>query len=170
MPANSRLPCRSGCRSSPAQTEVIYRTNDGRPWGILMLITKLRSRECRELLTRTGFGRLACSCNDRPYIVPIYFCLDAIACTDFPLRDRKFCGCARTADMRGERRNPRPRRLAERRHSRALRGNLCGPDGAEAREHVRSLLKNAHAGGKAATRPRKFAGGRKAPSSFITAF
>ena len=47
-----------------------------------MLITKMRSKECREFLTRLGFGRLACSCNDRPYIVPIYFCFDA---------DRLYC-------------------------------------------------------------------------------
>jgi uncharacterized protein len=42
-----------------------------------MVITKLRTKESRELLMRLGFGRLACSCNDRPYIVPIYFCFDS---------------------------------------------------------------------------------------------
>jgi uncharacterized protein len=42
-----------------------------------MLITKMRNRECRELLTRLGFGRLACVSNNRPYIVPIYFSYDA---------------------------------------------------------------------------------------------
>ncbi len=42
-----------------------------------MLITRLRNRECRELLTRLGFGRLACVSNNRPYIVPIYFSYDA---------------------------------------------------------------------------------------------
>ncbi len=47
-----------------------------------MLITKMRTRECRELLARLGFGRLACSCDDRPYIVPIYFSFDA---------DRLYC-------------------------------------------------------------------------------
>jgi nitroimidazol reductase NimA-like FMN-containing flavoprotein (pyridoxamine 5'-phosphate oxidase superfamily) len=41
-----------------------------------MLITKLRTRECRQLLTRLGFGRLGCSSNNRPYIVPIYFAYD----------------------------------------------------------------------------------------------
>src|ERR1700691_6659938 len=41
-----------------------------------MLITKIRSRECRELLIRLGYGILGCSSNDRPYIVPIYFALD----------------------------------------------------------------------------------------------
>jgi uncharacterized protein len=41
-----------------------------------MIITKIRSRECREILTRLGYGRLACSSNNRPYIVPIYFVFD----------------------------------------------------------------------------------------------
>jgi nitroimidazol reductase NimA-like FMN-containing flavoprotein (pyridoxamine 5'-phosphate oxidase superfamily) len=47
-----------------------------------MLITKIRSRECREILTRLSYGRLACSCNNRPYIVPIYFAFET---------DRLFC-------------------------------------------------------------------------------
>src|SRR5271170_5853259 len=42
-----------------------------------MLITKMRSRECREMLTRLGYGRLACASNNRPYIVPLYFSYDA---------------------------------------------------------------------------------------------
>jgi nitroimidazol reductase NimA-like FMN-containing flavoprotein (pyridoxamine 5'-phosphate oxidase superfamily) len=42
-----------------------------------MLITKLRSGECRKLLARVGFGRLACVSNNRPYIVPIYFSYEA---------------------------------------------------------------------------------------------
>jgi nitroimidazol reductase NimA-like FMN-containing flavoprotein (pyridoxamine 5'-phosphate oxidase superfamily) len=41
-----------------------------------MLITKMRSRDCRELLARLGFGRLACVSNNRPYVVPIYFSYD----------------------------------------------------------------------------------------------
>jgi hypothetical protein len=47
-----------------------------------MLITKLRTKECRGLLARLGFGRLACSSNNRPYIVPIYFVYD---------RERLYC-------------------------------------------------------------------------------
>lgn len=47
-----------------------------------MLITKLRTKECRDLLARLGFGRLACSSNNRPYIVPIYFVYD---------RERLYC-------------------------------------------------------------------------------
>jgi nitroimidazol reductase NimA-like FMN-containing flavoprotein (pyridoxamine 5'-phosphate oxidase superfamily) len=47
------------------------------PSRSFMLITKMRSRECREFLARLGFGRLACVSNNRPYIVPIYFSYDA---------------------------------------------------------------------------------------------
>ena len=47
-----------------------------------MLITKLRGKECRDLLTRLGFGRLACASNNRPYIVPIYFAYE---------RERLYC-------------------------------------------------------------------------------
>ena len=47
-----------------------------------MLITKLRSKECRDLLARLGFGRLACASNNRPYIVPIYFVYE---------RERLYC-------------------------------------------------------------------------------
>jgi nitroimidazol reductase NimA-like FMN-containing flavoprotein (pyridoxamine 5'-phosphate oxidase superfamily) len=42
----------------------------------------MRSKECREMLMRLGYGRLACACNNRPYIVPIYFVYDA---------DRLYC-------------------------------------------------------------------------------
>src|ERR1700689_2739307 len=38
-----------------------------------MLVGELRPGECYELLTRLGFGRLACSRDNQPYIVPIYF-------------------------------------------------------------------------------------------------
>ena len=41
-----------------------------------MLITKIRGRECREILSRLGYGRLACASNNRPYIVPLYFVFD----------------------------------------------------------------------------------------------
>ena len=54
-----------------------------------MLITKIRNRECREILTRLGYGRLACSCNDRPYIVPIYFAFDSDRLCCFSTLGRK---------------------------------------------------------------------------------
>jgi nitroimidazol reductase NimA-like FMN-containing flavoprotein (pyridoxamine 5'-phosphate oxidase superfamily) len=38
-----------------------------------MLISKMKSEECREFLARQGVGRLACARDSQPYIVPIYF-------------------------------------------------------------------------------------------------
>ena len=54
-----------------------------------MLITKLRSGECRKLLARVGFGRLACVSNSRPYIVPIYFSYEAECLYCFSTLGRK---------------------------------------------------------------------------------
>ncbi len=41
-----------------------------------MLVREMDGRECQELLTRVGFGRLGCSRENQPYIVPIYFAVD----------------------------------------------------------------------------------------------
>jgi len=38
-----------------------------------MLISEMTGEECRTLLARLGFGRLACAHKNQPYIVPIYF-------------------------------------------------------------------------------------------------
>jgi len=38
-----------------------------------MVINELTEQECNELLARASFGRLGCSLNNQPYIVPIYF-------------------------------------------------------------------------------------------------
>jgi uncharacterized protein len=38
-----------------------------------MLVGEMSQQECKELLARLGFGRLACAQENRPYIVPIYF-------------------------------------------------------------------------------------------------
>ncbi len=54
-----------------------------------MLITKMRGRECRDMLTRLGFGRLACVSNNRPYIVPIYFVYDSCRLYCFSTLGRK---------------------------------------------------------------------------------
>jgi len=54
-----------------------------------MLITKIRSKECREIMTRLGYGRLACSSNNRPYIVPIYFAFDTDRLCCFSTLGRK---------------------------------------------------------------------------------
>lgn len=37
-----------------------------------MLLDSMSDRECRELLGRTNLGRLACSFNDQPYVVPVH--------------------------------------------------------------------------------------------------
>lgn len=38
-----------------------------------MLIQKMSESECLEVLTGTGFGRLACAYQKQPYVVPFYF-------------------------------------------------------------------------------------------------
>lgn len=38
-----------------------------------MFIQDMTESECFELLTSTGFGRLACAHDDQPYVVPFYF-------------------------------------------------------------------------------------------------
>lgn len=38
-----------------------------------MLIKEMTAEECRDFLTRIHFGRLGCSLDDEPYVVPIYF-------------------------------------------------------------------------------------------------
>ena len=38
-----------------------------------MLVKDMSVEECREVLARIGFGRLACARNNQPYVVPIYF-------------------------------------------------------------------------------------------------
>jgi nitroimidazol reductase NimA-like FMN-containing flavoprotein (pyridoxamine 5'-phosphate oxidase superfamily) len=41
-----------------------------------MLIHKLSSPECEEILNRRDLGRLACTHDGQPYIVPIHFAFD----------------------------------------------------------------------------------------------
>jgi hypothetical protein len=41
-----------------------------------MLIHQLSSPECAEILSRTDVGRLACTHDGQPYIVPIHFSFD----------------------------------------------------------------------------------------------
>ncbi|MBZ5649962.1 MAG: pyridoxamine 5'-phosphate oxidase family protein [Acidobacteriia bacterium] len=38
-----------------------------------MRITSISQQECTELLQRVSIGRLACSLNDQPYVVPVAF-------------------------------------------------------------------------------------------------
>jgi nitroimidazol reductase NimA-like FMN-containing flavoprotein (pyridoxamine 5'-phosphate oxidase superfamily) len=41
-----------------------------------MLIHKLTPKECAEFLQRTDLGRLACSKDGQPYVVPVHFSFD----------------------------------------------------------------------------------------------
>jgi uncharacterized protein len=107
-----------------------------------MLITKMRTKECRQLVARLGFGRLACACNDRPYIVPIYFSFDA---------DRLYCFSTMGQKILWMRQNPLvcvgvdEIRAHDDWESVVVLGRYVeiptGPEGAEGREHVRSLLR-----------------------------
>jgi len=38
-----------------------------------MIIREMTEDECRAVLDRTNFGRLACARDNKPYVVPIYF-------------------------------------------------------------------------------------------------
>jgi uncharacterized protein len=42
-----------------------------------MRIVEISHDECTDLLSRVSFGRLACSLNDKPYIVPVCFAYEA---------------------------------------------------------------------------------------------
>jgi nitroimidazol reductase NimA-like FMN-containing flavoprotein (pyridoxamine 5'-phosphate oxidase superfamily) len=54
-----------------------------------MLISKLNSEECREFLARHESGRLACSRDGQPYIVPIYFVYESDHLYGFTTPGRK---------------------------------------------------------------------------------
>jgi nitroimidazol reductase NimA-like FMN-containing flavoprotein (pyridoxamine 5'-phosphate oxidase superfamily) len=42
-----------------------------------MTIDKMTESECREVLGRTSIGRLGCSLDNQPYVLPIYFGFEA---------------------------------------------------------------------------------------------
>ena len=42
-----------------------------------MIIHEIAENECRAILGRGSLGRLSCSLNDQPYIVPIYFAYES---------------------------------------------------------------------------------------------
>ena len=54
-----------------------------------MLITEITSEECREILARSGFGHLACSHNNEPYVVPMYFAYETEYLYGFSIFGRK---------------------------------------------------------------------------------
>lgn len=106
-----------------------------------MLITRMRSKECRKLLVRLSFGRLACSCNDRPYIVPIYFTFESDRLYSFSTVGQKILWmrqnplvCVEADEIRAH----------DDWESVVVLGKYVEisntPEGAQARSHVRSLL------------------------------
>jgi uncharacterized protein len=54
-----------------------------------MRIERLTEPQCYETLASAGFGRLACSRDDQPYIVPIYFVVGDGALYSFALPGQK---------------------------------------------------------------------------------
>jgi uncharacterized protein len=54
-----------------------------------MLISEMSGEQCRDLLARVGFGRLACANQNQPYIVPIYFAYDRDRIYGFTTLGRK---------------------------------------------------------------------------------
>jgi len=65
-----------------------------------MLIHTLAAAECREVLKRARYGRLACARADQPYVVPISLYLD-------PERNAVFCFSTVGQKVRWMRKNPR---------------------------------------------------------------
>src|SRR5262245_26666519 len=43
------------------------------PRRLGMIIREMTEDECRDVLARMNFGRLACARDNQPYVVPIYF-------------------------------------------------------------------------------------------------
>lgn len=54
-----------------------------------MVITELNGAECKALLASTRMGRLGCSRDGQPYIVPIHFVLEGIYLYSFSLQGQK---------------------------------------------------------------------------------
>lgn len=54
-----------------------------------MLINEMSGEECRDLLARLGFGRLASAYRNQPYIVPIYFAYEPDRLYGFTTLGRK---------------------------------------------------------------------------------
>lgn len=54
-----------------------------------MLVTEMSGKDCRDLLARLGFGRLACVHQNQPYIVPVYFAYEPDRLYGFATAGRK---------------------------------------------------------------------------------
>ncbi len=42
-----------------------------------MVINEMTEKECRDILSRSSLGRLGCSQENQPYVVPIYFAYES---------------------------------------------------------------------------------------------
>ncbi len=60
-----------------------------------MMVKEMTRSECVALISASRLGRLACSRNDRPYVIPIYYALDGNCLYSFSMQDRKSTGCAK---------------------------------------------------------------------------
>ena len=103
-------------------------------------ITSTSLKECEDLLRRVSIGRIACSLNDQPYVVPISFAYEA-ACLYFFSTAGKKIDCMR--------RNPRvcvqADEIVSRDHWTSVLVNgtfveLQEPQYTEQKEHARQLL------------------------------
>jgi uncharacterized protein len=54
-----------------------------------MIVREMSKRECQDFLKRMGFGRLACSHDNQPYIVPIYFAFEPDGLYGFATKGQK---------------------------------------------------------------------------------
>lgn len=54
-----------------------------------MIVKEMTRAECIQLLVDTRLGRLACSKDDQPYVVPIYFVIDGGYLYSFSLLGKK---------------------------------------------------------------------------------
>jgi len=109
-----------------------------------MLIREMNEKECREVLERATLGRLGCSLDDQPYVVPIYLAYEADYIYFFSAIGQKIEWmranpkvCVETDEIRSEKEwlsviaNGRYEELAE-------------PEYAAERAHARELLERRH--------------------------
>ena len=61
----------------------------------VMRIIAISQQECSELLKRVSIGRLACSLDNQPYVVPVAFSYEPDASTSFRLSGKRLSGCGK---------------------------------------------------------------------------
>jgi uncharacterized protein len=60
-----------------------------------MRIVAISQQECSELLQRVSVGRLACSLNDQPYVVPVAFSYETHCIYMFSTVGKRLSGCGK---------------------------------------------------------------------------